>query len=824
MAAVLENSLPVKREFSADLSWGADENNLSDFVRQHRHTNPDDACIRPTKRACLEDLQSAWHTPESSFSSATLDGPSVSLQGDTFSYSSTCLFGAGTRTAGHVGDLGLGAILRSPVEQGHWPSGSHAQLVSHNSSNVVTASQQTVPEPFLEENRYSVHYGQAHLLDPTGNHSHPYPVSAVELSSASLISYAHVPSHVYPPVHFTCEPSPSHPSPFSCPQTLYDRSPDTRLDRVMTQSELGDIGASNFIDVATAFDYMSGSLSPQETPIGHNIRTVSLGSDTGVSEDQNQNEGWVRVASGTDVVRSHTSGRLFEYAGPQVGPVEMPLGGSFEELGSTEPANYPVGMNVPGMSSQPSPSSCTEVKERKRRGQFSEVDRQATSVTRGVGACMRCRAQRIRCSPSDPNDPSGPCAPCSKVSKTNKKTIHRIPCWRYKFATMILHRSGGLNYTKRFTYQEVVDIGDYCDNIILSVKMEQGLCEKPVVLHIRRFRPREGDDLNRRYIENGTLKEQPLEPFCLANVEQTAKYFRKYVEENALRGLRFAVRESDDIVKATFAMIARESMGITETGRGRGKKDANESKEQQDLRKFLWMVVRLWFSIRHETGSAWLDGPETLPAGSRLPPGERPRVPRMIVAQFDSIRHERIYKDLAPQVLKAIETYICSCNMRAWFTVYLASFLLLHQVSYSSKDRMRWAQANMPPGTPLAERTRYGPRDHPLTALVEYLQESGRSLLLYWQYFKRCDLMNFDWGNAGKSSLKHLKPYQVEFMKFTVERLKRKGGSIPTSPSEGCWEHELFWVSHLFGSPPSKDQNWTPPEGFSRAKPSVGRI
>lgn len=65
----------------------------------------------------------------------------------------------------------------------------------------------------------------------------------------------------------------------------------------------------------------------------------------------------------------------------------------------------------------------------------------------------------------------------------------------------------------------------------------------------------------------------------------------------------------------------------------------------------------------------------------------------MIVAQFDSIRHERIYKDLEPLVLKRIETYICSCNMDAWFAVYLASFLLLHQVSKSSQDRRRWAGA-----------------------------------------------------------------------------------------------------------------------------------
>lgn len=52
--------------------------------------------------------------------------------------------------------------------------------------------------------------------------------------------------------------------------------------------------------------------------------------------------------------------------------------------------------------------------------------------------------------------------------------------------------------------------------------------------------------------------------------------------------------------------------------------------------------------------------------------------------------------------------------------------------------------------------------------------------------------------------------------------------SIPSTPAEGCWEHELFWVSKMFVSessrtPDGKGSYWTPPETFTREKPSVGR-
>lgn len=38
---------------------------------------------------------------------------------------------------------------------------------------------------------------------------------------------------------------------------------------------------------------------------------------------------------------------------------------------------------------------------------------------------------------------------------------------------------------------------------------------------------------------------------------------------------------------------------------------------------------------------------------------------------------------------------------------------------------------------------------------------------------------------------------------------------IPTNPAEGCWEHELFWVSKMFFSEPTGGL-WTPPETFVR--------
>lgn len=64
----------------------------------------------------------------------------------------------------------------------------------------------------------------------------------------------------------------------------------------------------------------------------------------------------------------------------------------------------------------------------------------------------------------------------------------------------------------------------------------------------------------------------------------------------------------------------------------------------------------------------------------------------MIVAQFDSIRHERIYKEFCPKVLRTYESHLTSGNRDTWFTLYLVTFLFLTLVGSASRDRLRHAK------------------------------------------------------------------------------------------------------------------------------------
>lgn len=215
-----------------------------------------------------------------------------------------------------------------------------------------------------------------------------------------------------------------------------------------------------------------------------------------------------------------------------------------------------------------------------------------------------------------------------------------------------------------------------------------------------------------------------------------------------------------------------------------------------------------------------------------------------------------------PKVLKRYESFLTSKNTKAWFTIYLVTFLFLGLVSSASADRLRSARQKtgkikpvslstfvlLSPALIIVQETRYGPVNSPLTTFVEELQKSGVVLLLYWHYFKRVDdLMAFPWGDLEARKTHHAASYvegledeQFNFLDSTVKELKliRKyqsvtfctqgsdkaaGERIPQEPSEGCWENPLYWISYMFESAPSAKYTWAPPETFSLVKPSVGR-
>lgn len=69
-------------------------------------------------------------------------------------------------------------------------------------------------------------------------------------------------------------------------------------------------------------------------------------------------------------------------------------------------------------------------------------------------------------------------------------------------------------------------------------------------------------------------------------------------------------------------------------------------------------------------------------------------VPRMILAQFDSINHTKLLSTYGHRVLRDLETFILRNQSSFWWPIYLTVFILLHEASVISSDRYRHARNN----------------------------------------------------------------------------------------------------------------------------------
>lgn len=87
------------------------------------------------------------------------------------------------------------------------------------------------------------------------------------------------------------------------------------------------------------------------------------------------------------------------------------------------------------------PPGKADKKPPKPRKRLEEDARRQTSQTREIGACVRCKIQRVRCIPNS-EDAAGPCEACSRVAVNySKKVLHHIPCHRYKLQEVIRKHS-----------------------------------------------------------------------------------------------------------------------------------------------------------------------------------------------------------------------------------------------------------------------------------------------------------------------------------------------------------------------------------------------
>ncbi|OTA04962.1 hypothetical protein A9Z42_0055910 [Trichoderma parareesei] len=429
-----------------------------------------------------------------------------------------------------------------------------------------------------------------------------------------------------------------------------------------------------------------------------------------------------------------------------------------------------------------------------RRSPLNPDQRKQAAETRKIKACTRCRMQKMRCDP-DPEDPMGACIGCQTFSRTSKKTIHRMPCYRGKVTDAVLFRSGGLELTKRWKGTAMRDVTDRINpKDIRTIKFTLGICEEPITVEVVAFQPQSGDVTARYWMvpdgELGVRKKKDLAHYCLFSIQKTADYFEEYIKKHAVGVMKMerAGGKGDprDILERTYGYIIKRYQDLS----ARFELTGTEEREF----KFLGHMIILWFAMRHSTGSSWLLGQELLgmkpeTRDDTYPLFGKVSVPRMILAQFDSINHTRLLSKYGKLVLNELESLMSRNQPQHFFLVYACMFMLLREASWISEDRYRHARNNL-----------------------------GQS---HWHYFN-CKA----WPSPTEGDDRYKGPLADRAVQGQLDvwrRYKADNGHVTKPapndvggrPYEGRqvfydWDHPFYWVSQLF------EEEWHPHATYQR--------
>lgn len=613
-------------------------------------------------------------------------------------------------------------------------------------------------------------------------------------------------------------------------------------------SAVQDIGIGSRSSVPSYETFMGGGAQypcPQLTNFTSNFNST-LSAQPHIP-DQSSTPAQPRSTQGT-ALRSNTLQGVVSQTGPSSssGPISAAGESSYDHISgvqSIQSIQALLSVEESEGASQEKPLELPRPRSQqpmKKRGPFDSQKRKETAETRKRRACLRCRIQKIRCD-ADSTEAEGSCLPCKCFSKISKKTIHHVSCFRRKLTEIVLFRKGGLRLTDRWQGTEMKDVGDRVDTEVRTIQITLGICSEPLEIKVVRFRAGAGDVVARFWTvkegERGdeVRKKKDLEPYCLVDVWATATHFEKYIIDNAVptmirvntpHELLQKTFLGQDVIHKTYIMAVQHYLSMDDHIQGPSGKIANPQKT------LLGSLFVLWLAVRHTTGSAYICGEDTLgmkpeTKDETYPLFGKVSMPRIIVAQFDSINHTKLLSKYGHRVLRSLESFIFRNQSTFWWTIYLCVFILLHEASWLSADRYRHARHNF------GGRYRYS-----IPSFVEELQEGCNNILVHWHYYNCHPWPKADapW-ERHKHFMSELSSEQHDLVMETMtdtriqkqlsvwKRYREENGFVARSSLPVChkqetpymgsqtqfdWDHPCYWIAQMF------EERWQPHPTYQR--------
>jgi hypothetical protein len=416
-----------------------------------------------------------------------------------------------------------------------------------------------------------------------------------------------------------------------------------------------------------------------------------------------------------------------------------------------------------------------------RRGPFmDQQQREETSNTRKLKACVRCRMQKIRCQ-INANDPTGICQTCQAVSK---QKIHTLPCVRYRLTESTLYRIGkapGLEFTFRWPVMKLRDISEWADTEIRTIKVISDVCPIPLELSVRKFVPIPQDSLHKSWMDGKVQKFKETTPYAIVNMAATVKYMRDYIDEHIFQCMEHWLVGRDPWIQETYK-FARQYMLIAPP-------------EEQNL---LSDVFRFWFAIRRTALTEYIVGDDTLDmepenTDRSFPLFGKVPLPPVMIQQLDMILTLGFLQPLKKKHLEDLSRIVLANRPKSWMTIYLKTFISLHSCATLTAENYQNARKH-------GLKRRF--------AMPNFISERHHSANVYLSHYhyctKPCNPFNIDWRKRQTTPFAEMTTDEIHFLKKTSEMVKERQDKIRITHELNLYEDDLYFVSQMF------EENWTP--------------
>ncbi|KAK3343384.1 hypothetical protein B0T25DRAFT_298854 [Lasiosphaeria hispida] len=414
-----------------------------------------------------------------------------------------------------------------------------------------------------------------------------------------------------------------------------------------------------------------------------------------------------------------------------------------------------------------------------RHGPLDAEARKSASLRRRTGVCVICHYKKTTCTP----DEGSGGASCSRCLS------RELPCVGYRVTDVALYREQSAPchlFSKRWKSMDMIDITDWADNDVRTIKISLAFLDAPFEVDVRKFVPAPGDSLEEKWVDKkGNLKKWPVPPYGIVCMARAAESISYMMDRNVVNYMNSLIGggtgdESHLLWQTYYAAFRHCSNAPTE-----GEKT------------LLCNTFRLWASCRltshpdrivgdEHLGMRQIDDPES-PFEHMTP------CPPVLGAQLECIMYSCFLRPLSDKVLRNLMELMEARQPSTWYTIYLALFVLLHSCAMMTRRDMEYAKLVSLKGmfaNPQGIRK----------------QMCGVITLLAHFHFAIKGAVPFRLALSGRSAelATHgaLLPDQVRLIVNSarlVEKIRPTWRELRSSESYG---HDFYWISQMY------DENW----------------